>query len=219
MTTSAKHRAPGRRQRLREPWQVVGGFALAVTGVTVAGGVLAGVGGAGAPGERTASTASTSGTASLAAARVADRVEPVTRSGRRVTEEAAAAIAASPEPDKLAQLSAEPGVVTTHERILSDEDPRDVARALLGEYGFADSQFSCLDRLWAKESGWQVDADNPRSSAYGIPQALPGSKMASAGVDWVTNPVTQITWGLGYIKSRYGNPCSAWSHSQNTGWY
>ncbi|WP_432484783.1 aggregation-promoting factor C-terminal-like domain-containing protein [Kineococcus esterisolvens] len=101
----------------------------------------------------------------------------------------------------------------------AQRDPRSVARALVAERGWGESQFSCLDSLWTKESGWQWDADNPTSSAYGIPQALPGSKMASAGADWETNPVTQITWGLRYIESRYGTPCSAWSHSQANNWY
>ncbi|MEZ5098039.1 MAG: hypothetical protein R2731_19335 [Nocardioides sp.] len=69
------------------------------------------------------------------------------------------------------------------------------------------------------ESGWRVNADNPYSSAYGIPQALPGSKMASAGPDWATNPVTQIRWGLGYIRDRYGSPCGAWSFKRSHNWY
>ena len=68
-------------------------------------------------------------------------------------------------------------------------------------------------------TGWNPRADNPTSSAYGIPQALPGSKMSSAGEDWRTNPVTQIRWGLGYIRDRYGSPCSAWSFKQGRGWY
>lgn len=98
-------------------------------------------------------------------------------------------------------------------------DPRGAARAMLGAYGWGSSQFSCLDALWTKESGWNVHADNPTSSAYGIPQALPGRKMASAGADWATNPVTQIRWGLGYIRSTYGTPCAAWGHSQAHNWY
>jgi hypothetical protein len=102
---------------------------------------------------------------------------------------------------------------------LSDEDPRTIARALLAEFGFGEDQFGCLDSLWEKESHWNVYADNPSSSAYGIPQALPGSKMSSAGPDWATNPVTQIRWGLGYIQDRYGSPCSAWGHSQSHNWY
>jgi hypothetical protein len=98
-------------------------------------------------------------------------------------------------------------------------DPRAAARAILGEFGLADSQFSCLDSLWTRESNWQYSATNPSSGAYGIPQSLPASKMASAGPDYRTNPVTQIRWGLGYIQDRYGTPCNAWAHSQATGWY
>jgi resuscitation-promoting factor RpfB len=94
-----------------------------------------------------------------------------------------------------------------------------IARDMVTARGWGESQFDCLVRLWNKESGWRVDADNPSSSAYGIPQALPGSKMASAGADWRTNPATQITWGLGYIEGRYGTPCGAWSASQAKGWY
>ena len=85
--------------------------------------------------------------------------------------------------------------------------------------GWGDDQFACLVALWKKESGWRVNAYNAGSGAYGIPQALPGSKMATAGADWETNPATQITWGLGYIGGRYGTPCGAWDHSQRTGWY
>lgn len=86
-------------------------------------------------------------------------------------------------------------------------------------YGWGSDQFACLDKLWTKESNWRVNADNPTSSAYGIPQALPGKKMASAGADWQTNPRTQIIWGLGYIKSTYGTPCAAWNHSVAVNWY
>ncbi|WP_194398210.1 lytic transglycosylase domain-containing protein [Microbacterium atlanticum] len=85
--------------------------------------------------------------------------------------------------------------------------------------GWGDDQFACLVALWNKESGWRVNAYNASSGAYGIPQSLPGSKMATAGADWETNPATQITWGLGYIGGRYGTPCGAWGHSQRTGWY
>ena len=81
------------------------------------------------------------------------------------------------------------------------------------------SELSCLIKLWERESNWRVDADNPSSSAYGIPQALPGSKMSSAGADWATNPKTQINWGVGYIQDRYGTPCTAWQHSEDFNWY
>ncbi|MEB0285515.1 MULTISPECIES: lytic transglycosylase domain-containing protein [Cryobacterium] len=84
--------------------------------------------------------------------------------------------------------------------------------------GWGEDQYSCLVALWNKESGWRVNAENP-SGAYGIPQALPGSKMASAGADWATNAGTQIEWGLGYITGRYGTPCGAWAHSVDSGWY
>ncbi len=93
------------------------------------------------------------------------------------------------------------------------------ARALMAERGWGDDQFVCLDKLWTKESGWRVNAQNSSSGAYGIPQALPGSKMATAGDDWRTNPATQIRWGLGYIAGRYGTPCGAWAHSIDRGWY
>jgi hypothetical protein len=85
--------------------------------------------------------------------------------------------------------------------------------------GFGIDQFPCLDRLWKRESGWNYRATNHGSGAYGIPQALPGRKMASAGADWETSPATQIRWGLGYIKGRYDTPCGAWSHSQSVGSY
>jgi hypothetical protein len=96
--------------------------------------------------------------------------------------------------------------------------PRQIAQELLDAEGEG-SQFSCLDPLWGQESGWSVSASNPGSGAYGIPQALPGSKMASAGPDWQTNAETQIKWGLQYIQSTYGSPCAAWSHEQSDGWY
>ncbi|GAA3023113.1 lytic transglycosylase domain-containing protein [Microbacterium dextranolyticum] len=94
-----------------------------------------------------------------------------------------------------------------------------VAYGMLQSNGWGEDQFACLVALWNKESGWRVNAYNAGSGAYGIPQSLPGSKMASAGSDWETNPATQISWGLGYISGRYGTPCGAWGHSQSTGWY
>lgn len=103
---------------------------------------------------------------------------------------------------------------------MARSNPRAIGRLLAAEtHGWGGSQFSCLDSLWTKESGWKHTADNPSSSAYGIPQALPGSKMASAGSDWATNPSTQIKWGLTYIQSRYGTPCAAWAHSRANNWY
>lgn len=85
--------------------------------------------------------------------------------------------------------------------------------------GWDEAEFACLDKLWTKESNWRTTAENRSSGAYGIPQALPGSKMASAGDDWRTNPATQIAWGLGYIENRYGSPCGAWSFFLDRNFY
>lgn len=94
-----------------------------------------------------------------------------------------------------------------------------IAFDMVAGRGWGTGEFDCLVALWKKESGWRVNAHNKSSGAYGIPQALPGTKMGSAGADWETNPATQITWGLGYISGRYGTPCGAWGHSQARGWY
>jgi hypothetical protein len=93
------------------------------------------------------------------------------------------------------------------------------AYGIMSSFGFdPKTYFGCLLDIWNRESGWRYDAENA-SGAYGIPQALPGSKMASAGADWQTDPATQIRWGLGYIKNVYGNPCSAWAFEEANGYY
>lgn len=94
-----------------------------------------------------------------------------------------------------------------------------IAWAMLQSMGWGQDQFNCLVALWNRESGWNVYAHNASSGAYGIPQALPGEKMASAGADWATNPATQISWGLSYIAGRYETPCGAWAMSEEQGWY
>lgn len=86
-------------------------------------------------------------------------------------------------------------------------------------YGWSGDQWECLNALWTRESNWRANAHNSSSGAHGIPQALPGSKMAKYGADWATNPVTQIKWGLSYVKGRYGTPCGAWGSFQSKGWY
>jgi len=96
---------------------------------------------------------------------------------------------------------------------------RSIGQQMAAARGWSGEQWSCLESLWTKESGWNASAANPSSGAYGIPQSLPGSKMASAGSDWQSNPATQIEWGLGYIADVYGTPCGAWGHSQSVGWY
>lgn len=94
-----------------------------------------------------------------------------------------------------------------------------IAHEMVTARGWGQGEFDCLVALWNRESGWNVYAHNRSSGAYGIPQSLPGNKMASAGADWQSNPATQISWGLGYIENRYGAPCGAWGSSQQRGWY
>ncbi|MFF2274026.1 hypothetical protein ACFVTX_17255 [Agromyces sp. NPDC058136] len=93
------------------------------------------------------------------------------------------------------------------------------ARGAVDRYGWGTGEYDCLVRLWTRESSWRADAYNASSGAYGIPQSLPGSKMAAAGADWRTNAATQIEWGLSYISNRYGAPCGAWAHSERFNWY
>jgi hypothetical protein len=94
-----------------------------------------------------------------------------------------------------------------------------IAYNMMASFGFNPATFfGCLKDIWDRESGWRYDAENP-SGAYGIPQALPGSKMSSAGPDWANNAETQIRWGLGYIRDRYGSACKAWAFEEANGYY
>ncbi|MFZ2501949.1 MAG: lytic transglycosylase domain-containing protein [Nocardioides sp.] len=222
---ASARRAPKRLVKTVAALSIV---AAGATGAAVSGGVFAAEtrGGAGelaAFGRAPTTTDSTAGDSTAgdsgageAADNSADssatgltREPVVSRSDSRGTTDQAKAAALT--------QSAGRGVSRTED--MAGEDPRTIAKALLTEFGFGQDQFGCLDALYTAESGWRVNADNPRSSAYGIPQALPGSKMASAGPDWATNPVTQIRWGLGYIQDRYGSPCGAWGFKRGHGWY
>ena len=145
---------------------------------------------------------------------VTQRVDEVVLVG---TGEATTASAASAAPAPAAAPSAP--VAETAAAGTDAASAQAVARSMMGSYGWGDDQFSCLVSLWNRESSWDYQAENASSGAYGIPQSLPGSKMGSVGADWRTNPTTQIVWGLGYISGRYGSPCSAWAHSEATGWY
>ena len=99
-------------------------------------------------------------------------------------------------------------------------DPKKIARQILkNKFGYGSNQFECFNNIIMRESKWDINATNPSSGAYGIPQALPGSKMASEGSDWRTNPATQIIWGVKYMEDRYGSPCAAWSFKSAKGWY
>jgi hypothetical protein len=128
----------------------------------------------------------------------------------------------TPTPTPTPQAASAPATTTSWQPPFVSPDPgtaQSIAYDMVTARGWGDDQFACLVALWSKESGWRVNAYNAGSGAYGIPQSLPGSKMASAGADWETNPATQISWGLGYITGRYGNPCGAWDHSVRVGWY
>jgi hypothetical protein len=187
---------------------VMSSVAVAVTGIAVSGGLL----NAPASVSSAAEDLGTKVTSPVQGGSVpdADRAPVVSRSGDR--RDAA-------DPAKEAALSMTSGKAVTDRVELSDGDPRDIAQALMPQFGFSSDQFGCLDSLWMRESGWNPAASNSSSGAFGIPQALPGSKMATAGADWATNPATQIEWGLGYIQDRYGSPCGAWGHSESYGWY
>ncbi|WP_231916174.1 phospholipase [Microbacterium karelineae] len=128
---------------------------------------------------------------------------------RKEQEEAAAAAAAEEKAaaEALADANTVDGAKATAQQLALDT------------YGWGSDQFGCLDLLWTKESGWNYQAANPSSGAYGIPQSLPGSKMGTVADDWATNAATQITWGLQYISATYGTPCAAWGHSQSVNWY
>jgi hypothetical protein len=188
--------------------------AVAATGVAVSGGLLQ------APQTTAAASATTSTVPSTSDTPTAPPLtseELAKRSTGVVSRSADRRLATDPVKAASLRESAGPAVARTEK--LTPADPRDIARAMLPEFGFSASQFPCLDQLYNGESGWRVNADNPTSSAYGIPQALPGSKMASAGADWATNPETQIRWGLGYIRDSYGSPCGANDFKLGHGWY
>ncbi|WP_411283029.1 hypothetical protein [Lapillicoccus sp.] len=147
-----------------------------------------------------------------------------------VAQAAATAQGAAAQAAELAQLTAERQA--TADRAARDaqrqavvasaqQDPRSVARSMLGDFGWNDSQWRCLEQLWTGESGWNYQAANASSDAYGIPQALPAAKMGTVAADYRTNPVTQITWGMQYVKATYGSPCAAlgsWN-SRSPHWY
>ncbi|WP_345800276.1 phospholipase [Microbacterium sp. AZCO] len=136
-----------------------------------------------------------------------------TARAQKAAEEAAAAAAAEAQRQAEAAAAALAAANTP-------EGAKATARQIAAsEYGWGADQFSCLEKLWTRESSWNYQSYNSGSGATGIPQALPGSKMASAGSDWQTNATTQIRWGLGYIRGSYGTPCAAWGHSNATNWY
>ena len=153
--------------------------------------------------------------AELAAARWQAAQERAARAAKKAAAARAAQAAAQAAGQSSASQSAQTAPASAP---APSGSPQQIAAAMLGSFGWSSGQFSCLDSLWQRESGWSVTAANP-DGAYGIPQALPGAKMASAGPDWQTDAATQIRWGLEYIQSLYGSPCGAWNHELATGWY
>ena len=133
--------------------------------------------------------------------------------GPAVTTSAALPAAARPAVHLVSAVTPAAG------QAISQPTPRQIARRMLRSFGWRQRQFRYLNRLWNVESSWQVHAQNPWSGAYGIPQAVPGAKMASVGGDWRTSARTQIRWGLRYIQDVYGTPHGAWNHEVADGWY
>lgn len=158
-------------------------------------------------------------TATLKAATAAvDRSAADKAAAKAAAAKAAAARAAAAQ--AATRAAAAPAALSRPSAPTNPSGAQAIARDLMAaKYGWGADQFGCLVPLWDRESGWDVNAYNSSSGATGIPQALPGSKMATAGADWQTSAATQITWGLGYIADRYGTPCAAWDHSESAGWY
>ena len=215
-----RHKAPSAFHRARTRVRAV---PRSLAMVVVSGGLLAGSGFAGS-----AELGDTEPRAVVQAADAASTGSPAVasaRTERRVTRSSDRPSLAELKADALADDAtgagrhAGPARVSSEALVTSDSDPRDIARAMLPQYGWSESEFTCLDELWIGESNWRWDADNPTSSAYGIPQALPAEKMATAGPDWLTNPATQIEWGLGYIRDVYGTPCAANAFKNANNWY
>lgn len=217
-----KHRAPGKHKAARVPRRALRtgvaltGLAVAATGVSVTGGLFSQDPDALVPAAADVATtapAETDPAAEAAAEPTMDAAALEERAGRQVASRSARRTDAA----KAAALEMSGGSGVTRSEKLSEGDPRDIARVLLPAYGFSSDQFSCLDALYVSESDWRVDADNPTSSAYGIPQAL--TQLHDLPADYMTSAESQIRWGLEYIQDTYGTPCSAWSFKQGNGWY
>jgi hypothetical protein len=129
---------------------------------------------------------------------------------KQAADEAAAAKAKAAAAKKAASALA-----ATVKSSYTTAEVQALAQSIIGD----SSQYQCFSNIVTRESGWNYTATNASSGAYGLVQALPGSKMASAGADWRTNPATQIKWGLNYMNSRYNSPCGAWSFWQANHWY
>ena len=216
-----KHRVPGKHKAVRAPRRalrtgvVLTGLAAAVTGVSVTGGLAASDPDVLTPAAADVATTTPSPSAEATTEAAGSTADATTleRSSRQVVSRSARRT----DKAKATTLAMSGGSAVTRSEKLSEGDPRDIARALLPAYGFSSDQFSCLDSLYVSESDWRIDADNPTSSAYGIPQAL--TELHELPADYMTSAESQIRWGLEYIQDTYGTPCSAWSFKQGNGWY
>lgn len=230
-----KHRAPGKHKARRAPGRTLRtgvaltGLAAAVTGVSVTGGVFTTDPGSltpaaadvaqtsGASEARPTTPAASDATPDATSDATPDATLDAAQLEQRAQRSTTSRSARRTDAAKTTALTMSAGASVTRSEKLSEGDPRDIARALLPAYGFSSDQFSCLDSLYVSESGWRVDADNPTSSAYGIPQAL--TQLHDLPADYMTSAESQIRWGLEYIQDTYGTPCSAWSFKQGNGWY
>ena len=209
-----KHRGPAPEPAVKKRVRstvLFSGVAVAATGLAVTSGILSqqdAVGDNANTALRAAPRLDSDTAAQGRTAELADRERSVSRSDRRT----------SVDKDKVASLDQSSGGQATRKEDLSKADPRDIARAMLPEFGFSSDQFGCLDSLYMSESDWDPTADNPTSSAYGIPQALTETH-DDLPADYMTNPASQIEWGLDYIRSSYGTPCAAWEFKQANNWY
>ena len=209
-----KHRGPAPEPAVKKRVRstvLFSGVAVAATGLAVTSGILSqqdAVGDNANTALRAAPRLDSDTAAQGRTAELADRERSVSRSERRT----------SVDKDKVASLDQSSGGQATRKEDLSKADPRDIARAMLPEFGFSSDQFGCLDSLYVSESDWDPTADNPTSSAYGIPQALTETH-DDLPADYMTNPASQIEWGLDYIRSSYGTPCAAWEFKQANNWY
>jgi hypothetical protein len=216
-----KHRAPGKHKAARAPRRALRtgvaltGLAAAATGVSVTGGLAASDPDVLTPAAADIATATPTPSAGAAPAAAGSTADATTR--ERSSRQVASRSARRTDKAKATALAMSGGSAVTRSEKLSEGDPRDIARALLPAYGFSSDQFSCLDSLYVSESDWRIDADNPTSSAYGIPQAL--TELHELPADYMTSAESQIRWGLEYIQDTYGTPCSAWSFKQGNGWY
>lgn len=213
-----KHRAPSTSSSLRTSLRraaVTSSVAVAATGVAVTAGVVQSPIDAGddvlAAGNIAGASTVGGGADKPAALDAGDLAE------RRTTLVSRSDNREASDPAKAKDLTTGTAPAASFEENLSEADPRTIARALLPEYGFSSDQFGCLDALYVSESDWDMHADNPTSSAYGIPQALTETHDMPAG--YFDSAEVQIRWGLDYIRDAYGSPCNAWSFKQGHQWY